>query len=152
MRKRTREEKKKRSKPRLAVAITAEFSLSLSVSFLDLCLPLSFLFPGLSRGQLGLIVLQVVLGLGSRNGKIEHVVLRQGVLCCTPVRPKWCRSGGAVGCEVQEQVGQVISAWMRVACSSPKASAPWLGDRREKVSRSGLGWAGLGGTARSFPL
>lgn len=22
--------------------------------------------------------------------------------------------GGAVGCEVQEQVGQVISAWMRV--------------------------------------
>lgn len=35
--------------------------------------------------------------------------------------------------------------WVRVACSSPKASAPWLGERREKVSRSGLGWAGGNG-------
>lgn len=86
-------------------AITAEFSLPFPVprrfffSFLP-CLP----------GSIGM--LQAILGLGSRHGKIEHVYYR-GMLCCTPVRPRWFRSG-AVGCEVQEQQGQVISAWMWV--------------------------------------
>lgn len=88
-------EEKKGSKPCLAVrSMPAEFSLPSGLPSLFFF----FLFFASSPpGSIGM--LQVLLGLGSRCGKIEHVYY-QGMLCCTPVRPKWCRSG-AVGCEVQ---------------------------------------------------
>jgi hypothetical protein len=102
-------------------AMAAEFSLPLasagSLLFFSRLLFFSFL---LLQGQLG-DALQVVLGLDSRDGKIESMSTDWLCMsCCTPVRPTWFRSGAvgsglrAASCEAEEQLGQLIGAWMWV--------------------------------------
>lgn len=97
-------------------------------------------------------MLQVLLGLGSRCGKIEHVYY-QGMLCCTPVRPKWCRSG-AVGCEVQ-RASRASDQRLDVGVVGAGAGGLFLLQKLDLAAEGkgfplwpGLGW---GGTARSFP-
>lgn len=137
--------KKKRSKPRLAAsAITAEFSLA-SLPFLVSIFLFFFL---LSRGQLGCSRCSSdwAAGMGKLN-----MCTTPGMLCCTPVRPKWFRSG-AVGCEV-EGATRASDQRLDVGVVGAGAGGLFLLES-SNLPTEGKGfplWAGLGWGERPAP-
>ena len=127
---------------------------------------LSFLFPSplaslfffsfsfVLPGSIGMFL--VLLGLGSQRWENCQCVRPEVMLCCTPVRPKWFRSG-AVGCEVGGAT-RAIDRRLDVGVVGAGAGGLFLFQKLDLTSGHGgkmfpaLGWAGLGGTARPFPL